>query len=180
MYGKLWMAAMSRIHLHGRLSGRAGMKREAFQKVKGQVGACGIWCGSCIVGNGMLGELTRRYDELIKGYGLESWAPGDFDFGEFKKGLASIAAIPLCPGCLKGGGIAGCSIRSCAGRKKLRDCSECGRLKSCPNKDEIKKMRDGALAAGLMVKLKKGDSATFLKKSLSEIQAKFPCFLLFE
>jgi len=60
---------------------------ESFEGVRGQIGYCGIWCGSCVVGNGALRELTRRYEELVRAYGLEGWAPGNFDFGEFKKGL---------------------------------------------------------------------------------------------
>jgi len=72
------------------------MKAEPFENVKNPIGFCGIWCGSCAVGHGVLRELTRRYGEIIKMYGLEEWAPKDFDFGEFKKGLASIQAVPLC------------------------------------------------------------------------------------
>jgi len=45
--------------------------REALENVKGQIGACGIWCGSCAVGNGALQELSRRYGELLKGHGLD-------------------------------------------------------------------------------------------------------------
>ena len=44
---------------------------ESFEDVKGQIGCCGIWCGSCVVGNGALRELTRRYEEIVENYGLE-------------------------------------------------------------------------------------------------------------
>ena len=44
---------------------------DAFEGVKRQIGYCGIWCGSGIVCNGTLSELTRQYDELIKAYVLE-------------------------------------------------------------------------------------------------------------
>ena len=72
------------------------MKVKPFENVKDQIGYCGIWCGSCVVGNGTLRELTKRYEEIIKSYGLEHWAPKDFDFKEFMKGLASIETMPLC------------------------------------------------------------------------------------
>ena len=74
------------------------MKAEAFENVKNQIGFCGIWCGSCVAGNGVLKELTRRYEQIIKMYGVDEWAPKDFDFGESTKGLASIQAMPLCLG----------------------------------------------------------------------------------
>jgi len=51
------------------------LKAEAFENVKSQIGFCGIWCGSCVVGNGALKELTKKYEEIIKGYGLKEWAP---------------------------------------------------------------------------------------------------------
>ena len=41
-----------------------------FENVKAQVGYCGIWCGSCVVGNGALSGLTRRYRELIDALGV--------------------------------------------------------------------------------------------------------------
>ncbi len=40
-----------------------GRMAEAFDRVKAQIGACGIWCGSCAVGNGSLRELSRRFEE---------------------------------------------------------------------------------------------------------------------
>lgn len=63
---------------------------EAFENAKSQIGYCGIWCGSCAVGNGTLRELSRRYSQLVADYDLEEWGPKDFNFGEFLKGLDSI------------------------------------------------------------------------------------------
>ena len=87
---------------------------EAFENVKAQIGPCGIWCGSCVVGNGALRELTRRYEELTVAYGLAEWAPRDFSYEEFSKGLASLRDMDPCPGCVRGGGREGCEIRACA------------------------------------------------------------------
>jgi len=103
------------------------MNIKAFENVKGQIGYCGIWCGSCVVGNGLLRELTKRYGEIIKKYGLKKWAPQDFDFKEFEKGLSSIQNIALCPGCRKGGGKENCEIRACAAEKNIAECIECCR-----------------------------------------------------
>ena len=71
----------------------------AFENVRNQLGYCGIWCGSCIVGNGVLRDLTRSYEELTTSHGLETFAPKDFDYAEFAKGLASIGRMDPCPGC---------------------------------------------------------------------------------
>ena len=98
------------------------MQTKHFENVRNQIGFCGIWCGSCVVGNGALRELTKRYEKLIKDYGLEEWAPKDFDFKEFSKGLKSIQTLPLCEGCLKGGGRPNCEIRTCAQNKSIDGC----------------------------------------------------------
>jgi hypothetical protein len=30
-----------------------------------------IWCDSCVIGNGALKELTKRYGHMISGYGID-------------------------------------------------------------------------------------------------------------
>ena len=50
-----------------------------LENTRDQIGFCGIWCGSCMVGNGALRELTRRYEAITKAYGLPDWAAKDFD-----------------------------------------------------------------------------------------------------
>lgn len=150
-----------------------------FVRVKDQIGFCGIWCGSCIVGNGTLSELTKRYDELITAYDLKDWAPKDFDFKEFKKGLESIQGIPSCPGCLKGGGRDDCEMRSCASGKNISDCSECVESDSCKHTEILQRMRTGALKAGLFVKTEKADDKNLIEKWSAELPGKWPCCVLF-
>ncbi len=41
-------------------------KRDGFESVKDQIGSCGIWCGSCVVGNGSLQELSGKYREIAE------------------------------------------------------------------------------------------------------------------
>ena len=154
------------------------MKAKAFENVKNQIGYCGIWCGSCVAGNGALKELTNKYEEIITKYDLEEWAPKDFDFKEFKKGLASIQAMPLCPGCLKGGGRENCEIRECAARKNVDDCSECDEPEKCKI-ELLQKMRTGALGAGLFVKMEKADKQELLEKWTAELKNKWPSSILF-
>jgi len=155
------------------------LKVKSFENVKNQIGFCGIWCGSCVVGNGALRELTKRYEEIIRNYGLEKWAPKDFDFKEFKKGLASIQAIPLCQGCLKGDGKPNCEIRNCASNKNITDCSQCDQPMACKNSEILQKMRTGARHAGLFVKTENVDRRELVGKWTSELKRKWSHYILF-
>ena len=155
------------------------MGSDAFENVRGQIGYCGIWCGSCAAGNGALRELTGRYLELVKGYGLEGWAPGDFDYGEFSRGLASIQGMPLCEGCLRGDGKPGCRMRECARGRGVPGCAECGG-EGCGNREPLEAMRGGALAAGLMVKTEAGDPEGFIERRTPELKDSWPSRILFQ
>ena len=152
----------------------------AFENVKDQIGFCGIWCGSCVVGNGTLRELTKRYKELINTYDLRDWGPKDFDYSEFYKGLESIENMPLCPGCLKGGGRPDCEIRNCAVNEKIADCSLCDHPTACEHGEILHRMRTGAARAGLMVKTEDAHRQALIDKWIAGVKDKFPCSLLFE
>jgi len=150
-----------------------------FENVKDQIGFCGIWCGSCAVGNGSLQDLTHKYEEVIDSYGLEQWAPNDFDFKGFRKGLKSIQAVVSCSGCLKGGGRGDCEIRACAQKKKIADCSVCDDPAACQHLDLLQTMRSGAQKANLFVKTDNVDRQELLKKWLSDLKNTWPSRLLF-
>jgi len=155
------------------------LKGNSFENVKNQIGFCGIWCGSCVAGNGILRELTKRYEEIIKRYGLEEWAPRDFDFKEFVKGFTSIQTMPSCQGCLKGDDRSNCEMRACASSKKINDCSQCDQPTACKNLETLKKMRTGALQAGLLVKTEDVDRQGLIEKWINELKSKWPhCILL--
>ncbi len=149
----------------------------AFENVKNQIGFCGIWCGSCVVGNGTLRELTKRYKELINAYDLKDWAPKDFDFDEFYKGLESIQKSQLCAGCIKGGGRDNCEIRTCAMEKGFEDCTSCRQFGQC-RIELLEHMRCGARKAGLFVKTQ-DDEREVVERWMSELKAKWPCCILF-
>lgn len=155
------------------------MKRKAFDNVKDQIGFCGIWCGSCLVGNGALKELTKRYEDSVQKYGLKAWAFKDVNYEEFKGGLASVQASSTCPGCLNGGGRADCEIKHCALNKKITDCCRCDEFMKCENSEIIHKMRKGARGANILVKDKNVDSRDFVKKGTNNLKKRFPsCILL--
>ena len=155
------------------------LEPESFQNVKNQIGFCGVWCGSCVAGNGALRELTARYEDVIKTYGLPQWGPKQVDFREFMKGLRSIEEMPLCQGCLKGDGKPNCQIRACALNKKINDCSQCDQPSDCKNSEALQKMREGARDAGLLVKTEDIDRRRLILKWTRELKGKWPHSILF-
>jgi hypothetical protein len=154
-------------------------RTQAFENVRDQIGSCGIWCGSCIVGNGALQELTRRYKELIGVYGLEEWGPKDFDYKELLQGLGSIQSIPLCLGCLKGGGRENCEMRSCAEHRKISGCQACAELIECKHTELLNHMRSGAIKAGLFVNTEDIDRQQLIKNWTAKLRTHWPCSVLF-
>jgi hypothetical protein len=151
----------------------------SFENVREQIGFCGIWCGGCVVGNGTLRELTERYAALIRSFGLPEWGPQDVAWKELQSGLASIQSMPLCPGCLRGGGRDDCEMKSCAENRGLAECSECTDLPRCPHSEILHHMRDGALKAGIPVKTAAVARSAFLSKWEPEVKTKWPSCILF-
>jgi len=152
------------------------LEATAFRDVKDQIGFCGIWCGSCVAGNGAIIELTKRYEEIVKNYNLAKWTPKGFDFREFAKGLALIQTMPLCSGCKKGGGPATCRIRICALGKGVTDCSQCGQLMECANFEQLEKSHP-KLKDDLM-KIKNRERKEVIEKWMSELKTIWPHCIL--
>lgn len=154
------------------------MNRKAFENVKDQIGYCGLWCGSCIVGNGTLQALTERYRGLIKGHGVEEWGltGQGMDGNGFVNALIAIENIAICPGCLKGGGNDACTIRPCAREKKVSDCVECREKATCRNLTPLERVRTGAAKAGMLVKSGRGEPD--MAAWVAELKGKFPHSML--
>jgi hypothetical protein len=146
----------------------------AFENVKGQIGACGIWCGSCVVGNGALRELSRRLAQSVADYDLRAWGPGDVDWEALAQALASIARIPVCPGCRRGGGREGCALRSCAAAEGVTHCADCPAPPSCANGPLLEHMRAGAAAAGVNVLSSGADPAAAVEAWARELRSRRP------
>jgi len=123
-----------------------------------------------------LKELTKRYEHIIEGYGVDKWGAEGFDSKEFMKGLASIENLPVCRGCLKGGGNDECKIRPCASSRKISDCNECNEPATCKNLEALQRARTGALRVGMLIKTDKdkADQKQLIKKWTAEIKNKFP------
>lgn len=154
-------------------------KNKAYDNVKCQIGRCGIYCGSCVVGNGTIRELAKLFEETYKAYGVNHWGPKDYDIDNFLNGLVSIASLPVCPGCLKGGGKDDCELRACVTKKGLEHCTECTLFMKCEHSKLLGHMHTGSLAARMFV-LKKGDDPRLmLKKWRKDIKETWPCCILF-
>ena len=151
------------------------LEDKAFQNVKDQIGFCGIWCGSCVAGNGAIVELTRRFEEVVRKYNLEKWAPKGFDFKEFEKGLASIQSMRACVGCQKGGG-SKCEIRTCALEKEVDNCSQCSELIACKRLERLEKYPE---IKEKLKELRNSKRQKLGEKWMSELRTKWPHCVVF-
>ena len=160
------------------------MKTKAFENVRNQIGYCAIWCGSCVVGNGALKELTKKYERIVDGYGVDEWGAQEQGFNgqELMKALKATQSIPICIGCRKGGGNLSCKIRPCASNKKLADCAECKEFMKCENREPLHKVRTGAFNVGMMVKTEKDKASQqkLIEEWTTQLKNKWPCYVLFE
>ncbi|NYT16181.1 MAG: DUF3795 domain-containing protein [Methanomassiliicoccales archaeon] len=114
------------------------MKHEAFDRVKNQMGPCGISCGGCALGNGTVAESAEKLNQFIRSYGIAQWAhfvPGgsEIDFKNLDHSLEWIGSLVDCPGCEHGGGPPNCTIRICSKERGLNLCSQCTDLEGCEN-----------------------------------------------
>ena len=149
------------------------MDRRALTRVLGQMGRCGIWCGSCAVGTGALMGLARLYREMAESHGLEHWGASEFDYSEFSKGLEAISRLDVCPGCLGGGGRDGCELRACSADKGLECCVECDSFGACPHGELLEHMRTGAGEAGMSVAESPADRERILSSGEAELEGKW-------
>jgi hypothetical protein len=150
----------------------------AFENVKPQIGACGIWCGSCAVGNGSLRLASEHYSEVLEGHSIEHWAPPTLDYAALSNGLSIVSDMATCAGCRQGGGRSDCELKACTTQRRLSECSECDEA-VCPHAKLLNHMRSGALNAGLFVKHAPGHSAPLVEDWLKELAHQFPSCLLF-
>lgn len=155
------------------------MTSETFENVRDQVAACGIWCGSCAVGNGVLADLSVRYEQLLRSYGITEWGPKDVDFDVFFQNLRSLQELEGCPGCLRGGGFEGCPLKPCTAERKLPDCLACDEYGTCERSEALQKIRTGAMAANMVVKTTSGNSEELIERWMNELQGTWPNGLLF-
>jgi hypothetical protein len=143
-------------------------KPSAFENVRSQIGYCGLWCGSCSIGNGSLNDLARGCSKTITDYGVHEWGPKEIEFEGLLKGLAGIRSMRPCAGCLQGGGREDCVIRACAIARGVAECVDCDVQASCKNMNIILHMRTGAKRVGMKVKDKGGSRTAKVKAWESE------------
>ena len=149
------------------------MDRTALTRVLGQMGRCGIWCGSCAVGTGALMGLAALYRDMAESHGLEQWGASEFDYAEFARGLEAVSRLEVCPGCLAGGGRDECPLRACATDRGLECCVECDSFHECQNGELLEHMRTGAARAGMCVAEIPADRERILSSGEAELRGKW-------
>jgi len=155
------------------------MGREAYENVKDQVGGCGIWCGSCAVGNGAIRELARRLSEVLGAHGASEWVPPETDYATFSRDLDTIVDVAECAGCRRGGGRDDCALRACSVERRHATCAACPDLGACASSELLGHMRDGARRAGLRVVDPDEDPKAVLGTWQRELPRTWPGLILF-
>jgi hypothetical protein len=146
---------------------------DAFLNVRPQIGSCGIWCGSCTIGNDLLSVLSTRYGLMLEGCDLEGWGPQNFSYEELFQALASLEQVPVC-------GRSDCEIRRCASIHEIEFCGSCPGFALCQHAPLIEHMRLGASQAGLLVDPSPTDLFAQVERWTVEFRHKWPGCILFD
>jgi len=154
--------------------------RAVYENVKDQIGRCGIWCGSCALGNGSLRALIDGLEAVLDSHGAQHWAPSGMDYAAFTRGLDDLSGAAACVGCRRGGGRDSCALRACSTGRSLGDCADCPELGACANDDLLRTMRDGARKAGLFVREPGEDRTERLASWGDRLRTTWPSRILFE
>jgi hypothetical protein len=96
---------------------------------------CGAYGGTCARYHGYTAfrEAASMLREIADAHGFQYWMPGavkDFDYTEFRKGLAFFSDADswlVCRGsCKSGDGRPNCPMRDCCRERGLDTCFDCG------------------------------------------------------
>jgi hypothetical protein len=128
--------------------------------VKNQVGPCGITCGTCFLGDGIMAKTMAEADKYINMSGIKEWAPmvpggAEINWKAAQNALSWMQKYAYCAGCEQGGGPPDCTIRTCATGKGYALCNMCGELDSC---DKFSWLGEGS--EGLKEKLRQNKGKT--------------------
>jgi hypothetical protein len=107
-----------------------------------QVAYCGLFCGHCIIRQGMLhqsaSDLLREIDrpEFQKlARGLPVILPEEFEplakLPDCRQVLVSLTNLDCTAICREDGGSKSCGIRQCCRRKGIEGCWLCGQFENC-------------------------------------------------
>jgi len=153
--------------------------RGAFENVRNQIGCCGLWCGSCAVGNGSVARVARGLRDLLTAYDVPNWGTLDLSWESFLDAVTSLEGTISCVGCRKGGGRGNCEIRACADGRGVTHCTDCSSFGVCTQQPIVEHMRCGAARVG-MVMLSPGDAPAAMIETWSQIVTRrWPTCLLF-
>jgi len=153
--------------------------REAFERVRDQIGFCGIWCGSCAVGNGCMTELGAGLRDLLTAYDAPEWATVDVGWEGFLMALGSLRHTICCAGCREGGGRVNCEIRACALGRAIKNCTDCPSFGRCEHAGILDRMRSGAAGVGMSVLSPGQEPEAVLPQWTRAVMSRWPCCVLF-
>jgi hypothetical protein len=96
------------------------------------VGYCGVCCNHCGM-HSRIPKMAMEFKRFIDAYRYREWISNitqDFDFQQLMKGL-NWFTNSSCPGCLKGGGMPRCDVRTCCLQRKFENCYFCAEVSRC-------------------------------------------------
>ena len=99
---------------------------------------CGLYCGDCLPANESLFEAAERLRKILDDVQFDEYARYKSkkdrvfeSYGIFQEVLQAIPALRCSQTCPNGGGRPDCPIRTCARRKDLEGCWQCGSFETC-------------------------------------------------
>ena len=152
---------------------------EVYENVKQQIGYCGLWCGSCAVGNGTISRLGKELKQMVTGYGVTSWGPKDINYDDLITALSTLESKVSCKGCRKGGGNDSCKMRGCAQKKKVADCFQCQDRVACEHKEELEHLREEAAKVKMLLKTEDSDNQPLIEQWQNELKMSAQGCILF-
>jgi len=144
------------------------MKQRPKKKPQDLVGYCGLYCGDCAGYAGRIADLARDLRKELRAAGFDRTAaafakiPFFAVYRRYPDCYEVLGAMTRmrCPRTCRGGGAnPSCRPRSCAQRKQLAGCWECGEFETCAKLRFLEGVHGDAHKRNLRVLKKKGPAA---------------------
>ena len=144
-------------------------KRDSMSETS-QIAYCGLFCGSCIIRQGKIGELSNELLLRIESpdfqklaHGLPTLKPDAFrDLERIEEGrgfLKALCQLDCQKACKQGGGSTGCRIRECCRQKGIDGCWRCQQMENCETLGWLTPVHDNAHVLNLRILRDQGVAA---------------------
>lgn len=106
---------------------------ELSKSEKRLIAPCGIYCGACDLFLGKSRNLAKKMHRILNGFNMADVGPLIMGIErerveEFLNILRDWSQGTKCPGCLAGGGIPSCPVKTCAQQQGFLTCAECAQM----------------------------------------------------